>query len=121
MIVGLNNDMSVVSGSDWVLLTFYEGDSYLNQCSQSNRKANIMISCPASGQTSGKLSVIREERDDNSHECYNLLELFDQNLCITSIWAKFGFSVFILFILFFGLYFGVGILLNRCNGAQGIF
>ena len=80
------------------------------------RKAIIMVTCPNGGRSNGELVVIDEDSD--SHDCYYMLELHTNELCSISGWGKFGIFIFIIFVILV-FYFIIGVLFNRCNGAQG--
>ena len=114
--LGLNSEMTATSGSAWVLLTFFGGDQYNSHCNKEKRKAFVMVTCPAGDHVDGQLVVVNEYSED--HDCYYMLELFSNQMCSVSGWGAFGILVFT-FLLIFILYFLVGLLLNRCRGAQG--
>ena len=43
--VGSINDTVIKGGSDWIMLTYTNGDSYHGHCSKEERQAHIMLVC----------------------------------------------------------------------------
>lgn len=110
--------MTASSGEDWVLLTFFGGDPYEKGCDGQKRKSLVVVTCPSKGHSDGDFVLLNE--DNESHDCMSTFELHSDQLCRVGFWGGFGILVFILVIIL-AVYFSIGIALNRCRGAQGMF
>ena len=58
------------------------------------------------------------DEDNESHDCFHTFELHSNQLCKVGFWGGFGILIFVIAIIL-AVYFAIGIILNRCRGAQG--
>ncbi|XP_053306315.1 cation-dependent mannose-6-phosphate receptor [Spea bombifrons] len=78
-VIGRINETHVISGSDWILLSYRGGDKYDSHCGSEPRTAMIMISCTKNTLADGFM-VIKEERS-KSTECFYLFEMDSSVAC----------------------------------------
>lgn len=43
--IGMTNSTLIKGGTDWIMLTYTNGDNYNSHCSKAKRQAHIMIIC----------------------------------------------------------------------------
>lgn len=121
--IGRLNATKIMGGTDWILLSYSNGDPYSHQCNAISRTTNIMIVCDPVN-LKGKFQILEERKKIETDYCYYLFELSSSIACtITPV--KKGLSSGSLFcIIFFTLtvtYFCVGFLYKRLIiGAKGI-
>lgn len=91
-IVGKISNVQIMAGTNWVLLEYYDGDSYKSHCNGSSRQATIMIICDENGSSDNpKLRVIEENRNKYS-DCYYLFELSHNCVCHKEPFMTVGLS-----------------------------
>ncbi|XP_013783625.1 cation-dependent mannose-6-phosphate receptor-like isoform X2 [Limulus polyphemus] len=112
-----------MGGTDWILLSYSNGDPYSQHCKQTNRTTNIMIVCDPVN-LKGKFQILEERKKKETGYCYYLFELSSSIACTITPVKKGLSSGSIFCIIFFtliGIYFSVGFLYKRLViGAKGI-
>lgn len=78
-VVGLYNSTGAIGGSDWVMLSYENGEKYDGHCSKESRTAIVMIFCNRKVDV-GPLEVVLEDRD-RGHKCFYLFELDSSAVC----------------------------------------
>ncbi|KAM9852179.1 cation-dependent mannose-6-phosphate receptor isoform 1-T2 [Aulostomus maculatus] len=78
-VIGLYNSTQAIGGSDWVMLSYRNGDKYDNHCNKESRKAIIMIFCNQKVDM-GPLEVVLEDRE-RDQDCFYLFELDSSAVC----------------------------------------
>ncbi|XP_077453947.1 cation-dependent mannose-6-phosphate receptor [Stigmatopora argus] len=78
-IVGLYNSTEVIGGTDYVWLSYGNGEKYDNHCSQEQRKAFVMIFCNRNIDV-GQLEVVQENRE-RKQNCFYLFKLESSAVC----------------------------------------
>ncbi|XP_077576132.1 cation-dependent mannose-6-phosphate receptor [Stigmatopora nigra] len=119
-IIGLYNSTEVIGGTDYVWLSYGNGEKYDNHCSQEQRKAFVMIFCNRNINV-GQLEVVQENRE-RKQNCFYLFKLESSAVC-PPMEHKLGAGSIILIIGFclVAVYLIVGFLYQRLVvGAKGI-
>ncbi|EDV23944.1 expressed hypothetical protein [Trichoplax adhaerens] len=73
--IGKTANLTVKAGSNWMLLTYGDGDAYKSHCNKRPRKGLIMLTCAAG--TSSTVKVLEEYRETTpvTNDCYYLFEI----------------------------------------------
>lgn len=119
--LGRFNETEIISGYNWLLLTYYGGDSYSNLCNNASRIAHIMIICVP--ETKGDtLKVIGETLAFQTPHCFYWFEFGSSLVCVKKEDKLSGGSIFcILTFTGFGFYLILGFFYRRfVVGAQGM-
>ncbi|XP_022110220.1 cation-dependent mannose-6-phosphate receptor-like isoform X2 [Acanthaster planci] len=124
VVIGRITATDIKTGSDWILLTYKNGETYHSHCGHEARQAHIMMLCD-SKQLVGKHAVV-EENNQKDRDCSYIFELATsaactapsvspiQGLSIGSIIVIITVSVIVAYII-------LGFIYQRCfMGAKGI-
>lgn len=78
-VIGLYNSTGAMGGTNWVMLSYENGEKYDAHCSKESRTAKIMVICNRNVDV-GSLQVVLEDRD-RGHKCFYLFELDSSAVC----------------------------------------
>lgn len=78
-VIGLYNSTVAIGGTNWVMLSYENGEKYDGHCSKESRTAKVMILCNREVDV-GPLLVMDENREKD-HDCYYLFELDSSAVC----------------------------------------
>lgn len=121
-VLGLYTQADIKLGTDWLLLEYWDGDSYTSteHCNKSQRMSIVMVSC-LPGEPTG-IFVFLGEENNKDRNCYYLFELKIGAICASN--SDTGLSVgsilCIVMLCLAGVYLLLGFLYQRfMKGAQG--
>ncbi|XP_060571943.1 cation-dependent mannose-6-phosphate receptor-like [Ruditapes philippinarum] len=114
-VVGRISNADIMSGPDWVLLEYNNGDPYGSHCKGENRRARIMFICDQSAPD--EIARVLGEENNKTESCYYLFEINTAVVCKKQPFITVGLSVgSVLLIVFFSVvavYLLAGCLYNR--------
>ncbi|CAF3690897.1 unnamed protein product [Adineta steineri] len=76
-VLGRMDRVNLVGTDNWILLTYENGDPYINICDNSSRTASIMFSC---GPNMNNISILQEQTDSDTH-CNYMFQLQVPEMC----------------------------------------
>ncbi|XP_013774146.1 cation-dependent mannose-6-phosphate receptor-like [Limulus polyphemus] len=122
-LIGRYNATKIMGGTDWIFLTYDNGEEYKSDCNKTKRTANIMIVCDPFN-LKGTFKMLEERKKDETDYCYYLFELGSNVACTVPPVNKHLSSGSVFCIIFFtltGIYLTVGFLYKRLIvGARGL-
>ncbi|CAF0850727.1 unnamed protein product [Rotaria sp. Silwood1] len=119
-VLGKLDQVNLVRGDDWILLTYKDGDPYKDACNNSTRSASIMFVC---GQNKANLTIL-QEHTSTDHHCNYMFQLRVPEMCppVEKNNKLSGSAIFL--IIFFSVtaaYLFVGaVFMHVKHGARGI-
>ncbi|CAL1268429.1 unnamed protein product [Larinioides sclopetarius] len=78
--LGMNNNVNIMGGTDWILLSYFGGSKYSHHCNGTDRVTQIMIVCDPD-VLKGKLEILEERKSNEHSNCYYLFELNSNVSC----------------------------------------
>lgn len=110
-VLGRVNATSIKNGTDWIFLTYKDGDKYGSHCSSEKRQSHLIILCNP-GTLLGEVQILEENREKNS-DCYYLFEVQSSVACVNKSSFSFGWVLIILILSIATVYLVVGFLYQR--------
>lgn len=113
-IVGRITQTDIKQGTNWIILTYKDGEAYRTHCGEESRQAHIVISCNQDSVEPKHARVI-EENTNKSGDCYYLFEVESRIACSRqkSSSISIGWLLIIIVLVVAATYLVVGFLYQR--------
>ncbi|XP_048743399.2 cation-dependent mannose-6-phosphate receptor-like [Ostrea edulis] len=108
--LGKYTDASIISGSDWLILEYLDGDKYHSHCGSEPRRGRVMFNCDNSVSIGEEKLVVLEEENNKTEDCFYLFEMKTSVVCpeLITVSLSVGSILIIVFLCILALYLILG-------------
>ncbi|XP_062619387.1 cation-dependent mannose-6-phosphate receptor-like [Saccostrea cucullata] len=108
--LGKYTNTTIISGGDWMILEYLDGEVYHSHCGSEPRRGRVMLNCDRSVSVGEEDLIVLEEENNKTQDCFYLFEMKTSVVCpeIITVSLSVGTILIIVFLCVVSLYLVLG-------------
>ncbi|XP_061189782.1 cation-dependent mannose-6-phosphate receptor-like [Saccostrea echinata] len=99
--LGKYTNTTIISGNDWLILEYLDGEPYHSHCGSEPRRGRVMLNCDSSVSLGTEELIVLEEENNKTHDCFYLFEMKTSVVCPKTLNISLSLSVGTILIIVF--------------------
>ncbi|XP_062619411.1 cation-dependent mannose-6-phosphate receptor-like [Saccostrea cucullata] len=79
--IGKYTNATIISGSDWMILEYLDGERYHSHCNSEPRRGRVLLKCDRNVRVGEEDLIVLEEENNKTQDCFYLFEMKTSVVC----------------------------------------